>query len=348
MPSSCPSSAQLAEAERARRRQRRERVRLDAAGASARGAAKSQSLAPRAGERRLADALRRRSAASARRREPAAARRPPRRPSPSPAGGSYAGPRSAPPTSQGGRSRPPRPRPRAGTAARSGSARAAARRDTPRAARGAAAGRAPAVRSRTGGCRSRSRDAGRAARRRPRARGRRRRVPARTGPAGLALAEHRGDPLERVFRRGPVQAQSRSSRCTSKWMSGSASAALPSHSLTWPHSVDRRFQELAPGRHGAEELVHLDPGSLRRGGGARLDPPAGLDPELEALLAPARAGERRRRETEAMAGSASPRKPKLWMSARLGARASLLVAWRSSASAASLRRHAPAVVDHAR
>ena len=53
-----------------------------------------------------------------------------------------------------------------------------------------------------------------------------------------------------------------------------------------------------------------------------------------------------KRETEAMAGSASPRKPKVPTPTRSATLRTLLVAWRSSASTASSRAHAGAVVAH--
>ncbi len=51
-------------------------------------------------------------------------------------------------------------------------------------------------------------------------------------------------------------------------------------------------------------------------------------------------------ETEAMEASASPRKPSVWMCSRSSALSSLLVAWRSNASGASVDGNAVAVVDH--
>ena len=51
-------------------------------------------------------------------------------------------------------------------------------------------------------------------------------------------------------------------------------------------------------------------------------------------------------DTDAMLGSASPRKPSVRMAARSSARAILLVAWRSMASTASSAGHAhPVVLD---
>ena len=131
------------------------------------------------------------------------------------------------------------------------------------------------------------RGAGRAARRRPRARGRRRRArPARARRPRARRARRRS------ARAGlPPRA---SAGVAFVALHVEVHAGQRERSLAQPlaHVAPlghRGLQELAPRGHGAEQLVHLDPGALRRGGGARLDPPAGLDPELEALLRPARA-----------------------------------------------------------
>ena len=56
---------------------------------------------------------------------------------------------------------------------------------------------------------------------------------------------------------------------------------------------------------------------------------------------------RRKRETLAMLGSASPRKPRVAIAARSAAVRILLVAWRSSESKRVVAIHSAAVVDYA-
>ena len=95
------------------------------------------------------------------------------------------------------------------------------------------------------------------------------------------------------------------------------------------------LQELAPRRQVVEQVVDLDDGAF---GGADLDDRrdrAAVDADLGAALR-ARARVRRTKcETDAIDGSASPRKPSVRMAARSSARRILLVAWRSIASRAS-------------
>ena len=89
----------------------------------------------------------------------------------------------------------------------------------------------------------------------------------------------------------------------------------------------RRIEEEGADRHGRAALAH-------RVGNA-VEPAAGHR-ELGAGLAVA--GERGvNRETDAIAGSASPRKPNVATPTRSAALRTLLVAWRSSASTASSR-----------
>ena len=108
----------------------------------------------------------------------------------------------------------------------------------------------------------------------------------------------------------------------------------------------RLLQELEPRRRGKEEVAHLDP---RAGADA---PPACGSPlappsisRLQAVSAPAGREVMAKRLTEAIEGSASPRKPSVRMSLRSSS-GSLEVQWRSTASASSSARHADAVVDH--
>jgi hypothetical protein len=95
-------------------------------------------------------------------------------------------------------------------------------------------------------------------------------------------------------------------------------------------------QKLAAGRNVEEQIARLDGGAQRMRRRHRLaEDIAAVAPMRQPLSWPAMREVRVNRDTEAMLGNASPRKPRLatcWRSSKL---AILLVAWRASASAKS-------------
>ena len=117
-------------------------------------------------------------------------------------------------------------------------------------------------------------------------------------------------------------------------------------SATWLDLGARLLQELEPRRRGEEEIAHLDPRARRMRGRAWARP-------WRRRRSPGSRRCRRRagrevmvkRLTEAIEGSASPRKPSVRMSVRSSS-GSLEVQCRSTASASSSRVMPHAVVDH--
>ena len=99
-----------------------------------------------------------------------------------------------------------------------------------------------------------------------------------------------------------------------------------------------RPEELAPGRHLAEEVAHLD-GGAPRGARHRARAPGGrASPRPRCRRAPSRRGcFRERCATLAIEGRASPRNPCVPIDSRSESARSLEVAWRSSAASASSR-----------
>ena len=98
--------------------------------------------------------------------------------------------------------------------------------------------------------------------------------------------------------------------------------------------------EFAPRRHVEKELADLDAGARRdapRAATADTLPPSTLT--SAACSAPRGRDTRRRRETEPIEGSASPRNPSVATAARSASDAILLVAWRASAMRQLLRAH---------
>ena len=105
------------------------------------------------------------------------------------------------------------------------------------------------------------------------------------------------------------------------------------------------LQELPPRRQVVEQVGDLDRACLRARRPRRADSTcAGVDADLGAAAAPRARVRRRKCDTEAMLGSASPRKPSVAMAPRSSARRILLVACRSRHSRASSGLHADAVV----
>ena len=107
-------------------------------------------------------------------------------------------------------------------------------------------------------------------------------------------------------------------------------------------------QELAPRRHVEEQVAHFDGRAGRDadaapGRSARRRPPR---PRARSSASRGR-DTMRMRDTDAMLGSASPRKPSVRTASRSSMLPILLVAWRASASTQFVRRDADAVVAHA-
>ena len=109
-----------------------------------------------------------------------------------------------------------------------------------------------------------------------------------------------------------------------------------------------RLQELAPRRQVVEEVLDVDAGPFRHAGLGHGGDGSAMDADLGAASARPRARVRSVRcDTDAMRGSASPRKPSVRDRGEVfGALRILLVACRSSASRASSAIHAvPVVLD---
>ena len=116
-------------------------------------------------------------------------------------------------------------------------------------------------------------------------------------------------------------------------------------SATWLDSVRgslRNFSRAGVAKKRSRTSTRV-PGGCAAGLGSPLAPPSIA--RLQAVSAPAGREVMVKRLTEAIEGSASPRKPSVRMSARSSS-GSLEVQCRSTASASSSRDHADAVIDH--
>ena len=128
----------------------------------------------------------------------------------------------------------------------------------------------------------------------------------------------------------------RSSLSRRKAMAGWAMASRRSASATWPDSVRgsfRNFRRAGVAKKSSRTSTRV-PGGCAAGRGSPLAPPSMS--RLQAVSAPAGREVSTKRLTEAIEGSASPRKPRVRMSLRSSS-GSLEVQWRSTASAISSR-----------